>query len=168
MVHIWGAHAPHRHLEFMLGVWHDEYETVRLQLGLERTPAGADHFWQTTSNLRELWPIAGTGESIWPANLDENPSVLTPQIVPFLTEAMRAVFSACADLRKVRELVGQGFNGPLWTSDPWREVVIIDAALRDWRHLAGFINRTDLPYSGSKDMNLIKGIRNAFGFEYSE
>src|SRR5690242_3802577 len=50
-VHLWGANPPHRHLEFMLGVWHDEYEAARLRLGLEPTLKGAFHFWQTTGNL---------------------------------------------------------------------------------------------------------------------
>ena len=168
MVHIWGAHAPKRHLEFMLGVWHDKYEATRLQLGIEPTLAGADHFWQTTFNLRGHWSIAVTHEGRWNANLDENPSVLAPEIVPFLADAMHVVFNACADLRTVRELVSQGFNGPLWTSEPWRQIAIIDAALRDWRHLAGFIRNSDLPFSASKDMNLIKGIQTAFDFEFAD
>ena len=106
--------------------------------------------------------IAGTHEGRWNANLDENPSVLAPEIVPFLTDAMHVVFGACADLRTVREFVSQGCNGPLWTSEPWQQIAIIDAALRDWRHLAGFIRSTNLPFSASKDMNLIKGIQKAF------
>jgi hypothetical protein len=43
-----------------------------------------------------------------------------------------------------------------------------DATLPDWGHFDGFIKRTDLPFSGSEDWNLIKGTQNAFGFEYSE
>ena len=166
MVHLWGKYAPHRHLEFMLGVWHEKYEAVRLRLGLEPTLAGADHFWQTTFNLRGHWPIPGTHSGRWDANLDENPSALAPEIVPFLNDAIHAVFGTCADLRKVRGLLLQGFNGPLWTSDPWQQIALIDAALSDWPHLTGFIKRTDLPFSGSKDMNLVKGIQDAFGFEY--
>ncbi|HYG34306.1 MAG TPA: hypothetical protein VEC99_05955 [Clostridia bacterium] len=168
MVHIWGAHAPYRHLEFMLGVWHEQYEATRLQLGLEPTLSGANHFWQTTFNLRGHWSIAGTHDGRWNANLDENPSDLAPEIVPFLTDAIHVFFSACANLRAVRELLFQGCNGPLWTADPWQQVAVIDAALRDWGHLARFIERTDLAYAGRKDMNLIKRIQNAFGFEYPE
>lgn len=168
MVHLWGKYAPEIHLEFMFGVWHDKYERARLQLGLEPTLAGAHHFWQTTFNLRGHWAIAGTPNGRWDANLDENPAALIPAIVPFLTDAMPVFFGACADLCTVRGLLVQGCNGPLWTSDPWQEVAVIDAALQDWRHLAGFLKRTALPYAGRKDMNLIKGIQSAFGFEYAE
>jgi len=152
----------------MLGVWHDAYETARLQLGLEPTVAGADHFWQTTGNLRGHWAIAAIHDGRWDANLDENPSALIPEIVPFLTDAMQAVFGACAALRTVRELLLHGFNGPLWTSDPWQQIALIDATLGDWQHLTEFIKNMAWPFSGRRDMNLIKGIQNAFGFEYTE
>ena len=91
---------------------------------------------------------------------------LFPRLCHFCRRRSRAVFGACADLRSVRKLLLQGHNGPLFTSDPWQEIALIDVVLTDWQHLAEFIQRTDLPFSGRKDMNLIKGIQNSFGFEY--
>ena len=145
----------------------DKFEEVRLQLNLTPTIAGADHFWQTTGNLSAGWDPFKGRSGTWDANLNEDPTAIIPQVVPFLSEAIRAVFGACADLRSVRKLLLQGHNGPLFTSDPWQEIALIDVVLTDWQHLTEFIKRTDLPFSGRKDINLIKGIQNAFGFEYS-
>ena len=144
----------------------DKFEAIRLQLNLTPTIAGADHFWQTTGNLSAGWDPFKGRSGTWDANLNEDPTAIIPQVVPFLSEAIQAVFGACADLRSVRKLLLQGHNGPLFTSDPWQEIALIDVVLTDWQHLAEFIQRTDLPFSGRKDMNLIKGIQNSFGFEY--
>jgi hypothetical protein len=167
-VHIWGANAPYRHLAFMLGVWHDRFEAVRLELNLEPTLKGAYHFWQTTGNLCVGWDAFKGQGGTWAANLNEDPAALIPEIVPFLSKAMPIFFGACADLRRVREMLLRGFNGPLFTSNPWQEIALIDAVLADWQHLAEFIQKKDLPFSGCKDMNLIQGIRNTCGFDFSE
>ncbi len=167
MVHLWGANPPYRHLEFMLGVWHDKFEAVRLQLNLTPTIAGADHSWQATGNLSAGWDPSKGRSGTRDANLNEDPTVIIPQVVPFLSEAIRVVFGACADLRRIRKLLLQGHDGPLFTSEPWQEIALIDVVLTDWQHLTEFIRRTDLPFSARRDMNLIKGIQNAFGFEHS-
>jgi hypothetical protein len=167
-VHLWGANAPYRHLEFTLGVWHDAFEKARLRLDLEPTLEGALHFWQTTGNLGSGWDQFKNRKGTWDGNLNEDPAQLMPEIVPYLSEAMRTVFDACADLRGVRKLLEDRVKAPLFTMDPWEEIVIIDVALADWEHLRKLVSRKDLPRSSTANPNLLKTIEAICGVQLFE
>jgi hypothetical protein len=166
-VHLSGAHAPYCHLEFMLGTWHDRYEAARLRLGLAPKSEGTLHFWQTTGNLGTGWAEFKNRPGRWEANLNEDPATVMPEVIPYMTEAMRIVFDACGDLRRVRALLEPGFNGSLFTMEPWKEIVLIDVTLLDWEHLRAFLQRKDRAYAGSADPKLIERIENVFGIKCS-
>jgi len=132
---------PYRHLEFTLGVWHDQFEAIRLQLNLTPTIAGADHFWQTTGNLSAGWDPFKGRSGTWDANLNEDPTAIIPQVVPFLSEAIQgSLRRMCGSPERQKAAVARTQWPPLHLG-PWQEIALIDAVLTDWQHLAEFIQR---------------------------